>query len=240
MTRPLVTPAAAFLCRAWIAAALACGPALAAPPAGEPASAAAAPISDAERLLFLHPHLATVRTARTLSYAYAARPAASAGAADHATLALRPRADGAGCAVHGDYLSGEMAVRLPDLDDATANPIVLYFLESEVRRLQRVTNGQSAHFRRQIRMSLATDAHVTAATVHWNGKDLPGHAVRVSPFLDDPYRARFEREAATEYLFLLSDEVPGGIVSLTATLPDAGAKDAPPARRQLVLEDAQP
>jgi hypothetical protein len=231
---------------AWLAVALLAGaPALAGPPpaadASTPAASAAAPISEAERLLFMHPHLAAVRAPRTLSYAFSMQPAASAAASDRATLALRPRADGRGCAVHADYLSGEMAVRLPDLDDASANPIVLYFLEAEVRRLQRVTQGQATHFRRQIRMALATDAHVADATVRWNGKDVPAHAIRVAPFLDDPYRPRFEREATTEYVFLLSDEVPGGVFAMTAAVPDAGAaKPAAAQRRQLVLEDEQP
>ncbi len=204
------------------------------------AASAGEPISEAERLLFMHPHLATVRKPQTLSYAYSAQAAASASPPDRATLALRPRADGSCCAVHGEYLSGVMAVNLPDFDDATANPILLYFLESEVRRLQRTTKGQSAHFRRQIRMALATDAHVADATVRWNGKDVPAHAVRVAPFLDDPYRARFEREAATEYVFILSDEVPGGVAAMSATLPDPGAPNAPLERRRLVLEDPQP
>ena len=248
---PWASAARALGRRAWIAgAAAACGLALAAPPSPRAglAPADAAPgasqpgeaISEAERLLFTHPHLATVRTPRTLSYAWSAQAAASASPPDRATLALRPRADGTCCSVHGEYLSGEMAVHLPDFDDATANPIVLYFLEAEVRRLQRTTTGQSAPFRRQVRMSLATDAHVTDATVRWNGKDVPGHAVRVAPFLDDPYRARFEREAPTEYVFLLSDEVPGGVAALSATLPGAGATDAPLERRRLVLEDPQP
>ena len=232
--------------RAWAAVgAAACGLALAGSPTPPAALAAAASsssasaagdsISEAERLLFTHPHLATVHTPRTLSYAWSAQTAASAGASDRATLALRPRADGSCCSVHGEYLSGAMAVHLPDFDEATANPIVMYFLESEVRRLQRTTTGQSAHFRRQIRMALATTARVADATVHWNGKDVPGHAVLVAPFLDDPYRARFEREATTEYVFLLSDEVPGGVAAMTASIPGASNE-----RRRLVLEDPQP
>ena len=225
--------------RAGIAAALvACAAALADAPPG--AASAGEPISQAEQLLFMHPHLATVRSPRTLSYVYTAQAAGSASPPERATLDLKPRADGTCCAVHGEYLSGEMAIHLPDFDDASANPILLYFLEGEVRRLQRTTTGQSAHFRRQIRVGLATVAHVTATTVHWNGKDVPGHAVRVAPFIDDPYRSRFEREAATQYEFLLSDEVPGGVAALSATLPDSAAPDASLERRRLVLEDPQP
>ncbi len=250
MTGLAVTAANTRARLTWIAAGVAaCQVALAAPPlrvaqspavAAQGASQPGASISEAERLLFMHKHLATVNTPRTLSYAYSAQAAASASPADRAMLALRSRPDGTCCSVHGDYLSGEMAVHLPDFDDAAANPIVLYFLEAEVRRLQRITNGQSAHFRRQIRMALATDAHVEDAIVHWNGKDVPGHAVRVAPFLDDPYRPRFELEATTEYVFLLSDDVPGGVAALTATLPDGGRTNAPLERRLLVLEDPQP
>jgi hypothetical protein len=232
---------------AWIAAAVAaCGLALAGPPSPRAdAASVSAPtgesISAAERLLFTHPHLATVHAPRSLSYAYSVQMAAATRPPDRATLDLRPRADGTCCSVHGEYLAGEMAVHLPDFDDATANPILLYFLEGEVRLLQRTTTGQSAHFRRQIRMALASSARVDDATVRWNGKDVPAHAVRVAPFVDDPYRARFEREATTEYLFLLSDEVPGGVAAMSATVPAAGAADAPPLeRRRLVLEDPQP
>jgi hypothetical protein len=224
--------------QAWIAVlAGACGLAMA---EGPTASSAGDPISQAEQLLFMHPHLATVHDARTLTYAYTEQAAGAASAPERATLAVRRRADGACCAVHGEYLAGAAAVHLPDLDDASANPIVLYFLEAEVRRLQRTTSGQAAHFRRQIRMALATDARVLAATVRWNGKDVPAHAVRVAPFLDDPYRSRFEREAKTEYEFLLSDGVPGGVAALSATLPDAGGSAKPLERRRLVLEDPQP
>lgn len=223
--------------RACVIAAAAAGAIAPAAQAPGGAASGSGPISQAEQLLFTHPHLATVRTPQTLRYAWSAQAGASASAPANATLALRPRADGSCCSAHVDYPADEVAIHLPDFDDATANPVILYFLEAEVRRLQRTTTGQSAHFRRQLRLSLATTARVSDATVRWNGKDVPAHAVRVAPFVDDPYRARFEREAATEYLFLLSDDVPGGVAALSATLPASGAAGVPLERRSLVLED---
>jgi hypothetical protein len=201
---------------------------------------AADPVSVAEQWLFVHPHLAATPGPRTLVYAYVAQEAAAPRATDKATLALQRRADGSCCALHGDYLSGPMAIHLPDLDAVNSNPILLYFLEGEVRLMERTTHGQSAHFRRQIRMSLATSATVGDTTAHWNGNAVAAHVVRVAPFLDDPYRARFEREAKTEYAFVLSDAVPGGVVAMTATLPGAGAGDPPLAWRSLTLEDPPP
>ena len=214
--------------------------------APEPASPVVAsqpadqPISAAEQLLFMHPHLAATQGPRTLGYAYVAEAASSPRATDRATLALQTRGDGTCCSLHGEYLSGPMAVHLPDLDGANSNPILLYFLEGEVRLMERTTHGQSAHFRRQIRQALATTATVHDTTLRWNGNTVAAHVVQVAPFLDDPYRARFEREAKTEYAFVLSDEVPGGVVSLSATLPGSGAGDPPLAWRSLTLETPPP
>jgi len=241
MLRALALLAAAAACPAgaWCAAAAAhqaaSGPAADASGAkGDPAGGPSA----AERLLFLQPHLATIREPRTLTYDYVAEGGPAGRVDDHATLALVGRKDGKCCGTHVDFLSGTSAVNLPDLDEPQSNPILMYFLESEVRLLERTTHGQSAHFRRVIRQALASDATVRDTTVRWGGKDLPAQEVHVAPFVNDPYRARFEREARTEYTFVLSDAVPGGVVRLAAMLPAAG--EARGAQRTLAIADPQP
>lgn len=197
--------------------------------------------SQAETLLFLQRHLASIHAPRTVTYDYLAETGNAPQVADRATLALVARKDGGCCGTHVDFLSGANAVNLPDLDEPVSNPVVMYFLESEVRLLERTTHGQSAHFRRQIRLALASDATVKDATVRWGGKDVPAQVVHVAPFLHDPYRARFEREAKTEYTFVLSEAVPGGFVRMAAALPPAGdASGASGAQRSLSIADPQP
>jgi hypothetical protein len=213
--------------------------------ASAPASAASAAgelgaPSAAEKLLFVHPHLASIHEPRSLRYDYVAEAASAPRTTDHATLELRAGAGGRCCASHIDFLSGPNAIVLPDLDEPQGNPILLYFLESEVRLLERTTHGQAAHFRRRIRQALADAATVQDTTVRWSGKDVPAQVVRIAPFLTDPYRPRFEREATTEYAFVLSDAVPGGLVRLSATVPAAAASATPQAQRSLALADPQP
>jgi hypothetical protein len=55
--------------------------------------------------------------------------------------------------------------------------------------------------------------------VRWGDADVPAHTVRVSPYLDDPYREAFAVESRTEYTFVVSQAVPGMIVQLRATVP---------------------
>jgi hypothetical protein len=42
---------------------------------------------------------------------------------------------------------------------------------------------------------------------------------------------------STEYVFVLSDAVPGGVYEMSATLPGKAAGDAPLARRTLTLAE---
>ena len=204
----------------------------------EPAPASSAP-SEAERLVFQHEHLGTNRQPRVLRYAYVAEAAGKPKITDRAVLTLDKDAAGQCCQVHGDYLSGAMTVNLPDIPDARANPVLLYFLEGEVRLLERTTAGQAAHFRRRIRQALADTATVSDTTVQWGGRSVPAKAVRVVPYVDDPYRARFEAQAATEYSFVLADAVPGGVYAVSATVPAKDSSAGPLARRSLTIEEAK-
>ena len=207
-----------------LAGALAC--------AAATAQTAAPAASEAERLVFVEPHLAQLDPPRTLRYRYRREGGAEAALDDEAALAFSRTTAGGCCAVRGRYLSGAQAVDLPDVEQAQANPIVLYFLEQQVRELHRRTRGSPAHFRRRIRLSLAEAASVSPSTIRWGGRELPARAVRIAPFVDDPYRARFESDAGTEYSFVLSDAVPGGVYQLRAELPGAGA-----ARQTLTLAE---
>jgi hypothetical protein len=203
-----------------------------------PGPGASAPPSEAERLVFQQDHLANTRQPRTLRYVYAEEAEGQPPTTDRALLTLSNGAGGRCCDVHGDYLSGPATVNLPDIPEARGNPVVLYFLEGEVRRLQRTTKGQAAHFRRQIRQSLADTATVSETTIRWRGQSLPARQVRVAPFTNDPFRARFEDQATTEYAIVLADAVPGGVYQIRAVLPGAAAGAAPRASRTLTLDES--
>ena len=176
--------------------------------------------SPAERLLFLTPHLSALKPPLSLHYQFVRKEASSGGFTDDVALKLSAGGNGACCAVTGSFLSGERAFRVPEIGDATANPVLLYFLEHEIRQLQRATKGQAAHFQKRIRLALVDAASVAPTTVQWQGRDVPATAVRITPYVDDPYRVRFEREAAKAYTFVLSDAVPGQVFQIRTELAD--------------------
>ena len=199
-----------------------------------PASAPGAGPSQAERLAFQQPHLANVPGPRVLRYRYVEENVGQPTVNDQAVLTLRLDTGGRCCDVHADYLSGANAVNLPDIAGARANPVLLYFLEGEVRRLQRTTRGQPAHFRRLMRQALADGATITDEPIRWGARSVPARTVRFAPFTADPYRDRFPDQAATEYVLVFCEAVPGGIYQLGAVVPGG------PVRRTLTLEETTP
>lgn len=207
-------------------------PLAAAQPPQAPAAVGAP--SEAERLLFQQAHLSNLPGPRVLRYRYVEEAEGQPGANDQAVLTLAPDAAGRCCDAHADYLSGARAVQLPDIAGARSNPMLLHFLEGEVRRLQQASRGQAAHFRRRMRQAFADDATITDATIRWGARSVAARSVRIAPFLTDPYRGRFPAQAATEYVFVFSDAVPGGVYQMGAAVPGSAA------RRTLTLEESNP
>lgn len=229
-------PAEPDPCKGWRRMAQAILTALLAVAALSPARAADEP-SAAEQLLFNAPHLQGLQAPRKLVYHYDESDDGKTTREDEVRMDLQPDSSGACCKVQGSFLSGPAAMALPEIDAARSNPVLLYFLEYEVRRLARATGGTAAHFRRRLREAFV-HAQVLPAPTAWQGRTVVAKAVQIAPFEDDPFRNRFEDQAQTRYRFLLSDEVPGGFLQLSSTLPARRAGDPPRhVERVQLLED---
>ncbi|MCR5868846.1 hypothetical protein [Aquincola sp. J276] len=207
------------------------------PPA---AAGAAGAITAPERALFVRPHLAGMKPGQTLQYGFRHAGTLEAGFDDSVTIHLGPAAEGGCCSARGEFLSGPRSMVLPDLPSATSNPVILYFLERDVREMQRLTRGQQNHFRKRIRLALAERGQMREVTLRWRGQPVAGSEITVSPYLDDPNRMRFERFAGKHYSFVLSEAVPGGVVALRSTVAGEGGAAEPLIEDILTLDGAEP
>lgn len=229
------SPAAHLAMRlaALLFAALACSA-----PAQTNDPAAAEEPSAAERAVFVDPVLTSLAPPTQLLYRFVRRTADTAfepGFEDDVRIALAAGADGRCCAVSGQFLTGARALRLPEIDDARVNPVALFYLERAVRELQRLTGGQAAHFRRRIRLALAEEAKTVSGSAEWGGRRVATTVVSIAPFANDVQRNRFLKYAALQYVFTLSNDVPGGVLELRTRLPAADASGAPAFEEVLTL-----
>ena len=212
-----------------IVLALACG-----------AAGAAEDYSPAERLVFMSDHLGNVKPPATLGYTFRKSGALEDGFSDRVSIAVDRHADGSCCDSHGEFLSGARRIELPDVGQPHGNPVILFFLEHDVRDMQRLTHGQQAHFRRMIRTALYKEAQVRDTTLRYRDREVQGKEVSIEPYLNDAQRNRFEKFSRKRYVFLFSDAVPGGVYGIRSSMR-AENVDAPPLIvEEMYIDGAQP
>jgi hypothetical protein len=195
--------------------------------------------SRAERAIFMTNHLANVKPPATLRYRYVKGGTMETGFEDRVALKLTARADNTCCTANADFLSGARRLALPEVEAAEGNPVLLYFLERDIREMNRLTKGQSAYFRKRIRMAIYQAAEATEVTLPYRGANVSARRFTVTPYADDPLRNRFAKLAGKRYTFTLSDAVPGGVVAI-ATQVDAEGGGTPLWTEEMTLEGATP
>ncbi|MDE2371294.1 MAG: hypothetical protein KGN16_20160 [Burkholderiales bacterium] len=198
---------------------------------------AADDFSPAERALFMSNQLVHAQPPAVIHYRYTKSGSLEPGFEDSATLTVKRRADGSCCAASGDFLSGARRLALPEVEQPEGNPVLLYFLERDIREMSRLTKGQPNYFRKRIRMAVYNGAQISETSVAYRGKNVAARRITIAPYLDDPMRSRYENLATKQYDFILSDAVPGDIVAITAHVDGSGGA-APVLVEQLVVDGA--
>lgn len=183
--------------------------------------------SRAEKLVFVEHQLANVKAPASLRYTFVKSGSLEAGFEDEVRIDVKRKGQGC-CSVQGSFLSGaRRLMQLPEIDDAQANPVILYFLERDIREMERLTKGKSGYFRKRIRMTMVDEATVRDTRITFEGREIDAQEVSLSPYASDPLRARFEKYAQKRYTFVLASAVPGGVYQVRTALPGALPSDAP-------------
>jgi hypothetical protein len=201
---------------------------------------AANDFSAAEQALFMDNHLGKLRPPLTLHYRYRKTGTLEAAFDDKVDVTLRAQPGGKCCATSTRFLTGARAMRPPVVESAQGNPAILYFLERDIREMQRLTQGQANYFRKRIRMAVYQGASLGELTLRYRGRPVAVREFSIAPYLDDPNRPRYEKLANKQYQFLLSGDVPGGLYGIRTRI-DGESADAPPLMvEEMILDGAEP
>ena len=183
--------------------------------------------SAAERALFMGNAMKRLKAPATLNYSFRKSGTLEEGFEDKVSLRYVQPAKGACCSVTGQFLSGSRKVELPEVEEAEANPVLLYFLEHDVREMKRITKGSPSYYRKRIRLAAYESAKLSEVSLSYRGQAIKGQQIELLPYENDPARARFEKFARKSYVFLLADGVPGGVFGVR-TVMHAETEGAPP------------
>jgi hypothetical protein len=173
------------------------------------------PITPAEQWLFLDNHFAKVKPPAELVYTLEKRGSLVKDSDEKVTLKTVLKAG-----KQVTSLSDATGALPGDADgEIGANPVITYFLERDIKEMQTLTGGQNRYFQKRIRLALAAGPAMTNVTVKVAGKPVAAKQVSVQPYLGDPNAAKFAKLTNKRYTFVLSDEVPGNLVSIRTEVP---------------------
>lgn len=176
-------------------------------------------LSKANQALFTTDHLASIHQPSVLVYDFEKKGSLEPGFTDTVEETITKVWPNGHKDLSFHFLTGTNHIEFHDFPEFTSNPVFMLFLERDVRELQRQTHGNALYFRTLIRQGLAGAATMAPTTFDFNGVKHKGTEIRVQPYINDPTNERYPEFAKKTYIFILSDEIPGGIYKVDAITP---------------------
>ncbi len=180
---------------------------------------AAAKDPSAVEVLFDRPHLATIGAGTEVKYRFERKTSdvkkLGESFDDNIKLGvLKVDKDSGKRTVTLQMFSGERARKQQRITGMTGNPVLVVFLDRAVSNFKSVAGGSRPYLKDRFRNSLRDKAKIEAAKVDYKGEKVDGYRVTLQPYLDDKNKLKMLGYEGAEFVFLVSDKVPGHFISL--------------------------
>ncbi len=182
-----------------------------------------APVPNATDLLFSEPQLAATKPGDVLTYSYSRKTADEAqyGPAfdDEIRLTVAKGSTEATRTVDAELFSGARRRPAGPFEDMTGNPVLSMMLEQNIEGLSKQLGGNPRYFKTAIRTALRDSAAVVPDAVRVGNRTEAGWRVSITPFKDDPHKARMKGLDALTYQFEVAKAVPGEVLQIRISAP---------------------
>jgi hypothetical protein len=175
-------------------------------------------VNEAQMLIFYKDHLNGVTKGSRLDYDFKSE-AGEESFTDKIEIKVTDIVDENQRDLEFNFLSGENHIDFSPAKGYTGNPVIIHFLERDISLMARDTGGSAGYFRNRIRDSFNQPAQVGQVKFNYNGKELTGTEVVVTPFFGDPNAENLKYYTKKRYSFIFSEQVPGGIYRIRTQVP---------------------
>ncbi len=194
----------------------------------QPASVTAADdppgLNLAQKLVLMNDYLSDVAAGSVLSYDFTSSGKGIEPISDTVKIKV--------VAVHEDgrrdlefeFLTGANRVEFHPARAYKGNPVTIHFLERDIREMSQRAEVNGGFLKNRIRSSFS-DPEIQPVTIDFQGRQLPGTSITVTPFVGAPTDKALKTFADKRYSFLFSDQIPGGVYEIHTVVPDANGTD---------------
>jgi hypothetical protein len=179
---------------------------------------AAQPLSPAQAALFASNHLKSIHGRAELDYRFQHDADGVESYSDKVALTVTDARAEERKDVAVAFLTGSRHIEFPPVADFAGNPLLMYFLEYDVKGMSKATGGAALYFRNRIRDALFDGAELHPVSIALDGRTIEGTEIIIHPYakISRPEIAPF---VGKSYRFTLSDAVPGMLYQISTEVP---------------------
>ncbi|NOQ80902.1 MAG: hypothetical protein GQ548_00070 [Methylophaga sp.] len=176
--------------------------------------------SDVNNALFDKAHLKNIKQEGILHYVYKKDHFSDGAREDTIDIIITNLRNTGRKDTHFEFFTDEHKRPYLDRDNQQGNGVFVFFLEFDVREMDRLTGGDWRYFQRKIRWALAKGATKKEIEIDYEGEKVKGVQYIIQPFINDPKNSRYTLYANKYYIFTMSEDIPGEIYQVRTIVPD--------------------
>lgn len=184
------------------------------------ATAAAQTLPRAVDILFETKHITAAAPGTELVYKFERKPSNEAmlgpGYTDDIKIKVESDAAAGKKNVVVTMFSGERAREPNRITDMDGNPILVVYLDNSLGHFQQLTGGDRSYLKNKFSASFDKDAKVEPVKVTYKGAQVDGYRISVTPFAQDPSRAKMRGYETATFSIVITDKIPGHFAKMSA------------------------
>lgn len=179
-------------------------------------------------ILFERPHIASVAPGTNLVYKFVRAPSdpKTMGEAfsDNITVTVESNGAPGKKNVRIQIYSGDRAREPQEVTDMDGNPMLIVYLDDAVSHFRLLAGGDSAYLKSMFKKSLAQDAKIAPVKIDYKGQTVDGYRVSLTPYINDPAKARMNGFEGSTFTIALSDKIPGYFAKMVSDYTNTDKK----------------
>jgi hypothetical protein len=178
-------------------------------------------------LLFDRPHIASVAPGTNLVYKFERKPSdpklLGEGFSDDITLTIKSDGAPGKKNVRLQIYSGDRAREPQEITDMDGNPMLIVYLDDAVAHFRLLAGGDPAYLKGMFKKSLVDGAKIVPVKIDYKGQTVDGYRISLTPYVNDPSKARMRGYEGSAFAIALSDKIPGYFAKMVSdyTNPDS-------------------
>lgn len=179
-------------------------------------------------ILFERPHIASVAPGTNLVYKFERAPSdpkvLGPGFSDDITVTIESDGAPGKKNVRLQIYSGDRARDPQEITDMDGNPMLVVYLDDAVAHFRLLAGGDSAYLKGMFKKSLAQDAKIDPVKIEYKGQSVDGYRVSLTPYINDPAKARMNGFEGSVFTIALSDKIPGYFAKMVSNYTNTDKK----------------